>query len=374
MIIGIPSERKVGEQRVALTPSGAAALTGHGHTVLVERSAGAGSGFQDAAYEAAGAAVIDDAAELWGSAELVVKVKEPIEAEWPHLRHGLLLFCYLHLAADLPLTRRLVETGVTAVAYETVEDGDGHLPLLIPMSEVAGRLAPQAAARCLERSREGNGVLLGGVPGVAPARVVILGAGTVGVNAGRVALGMGADITIVDKDVAKLRAVEQAFPAIRSLAATNADEVADAVRGADVVIGAALLPGAQAPRLVSERQVEDMRDGAVLLDVAIDQGGCFATSRPTSFDDPTYVIHGVTHYCVTNMPACVARTSTLALTNVTQPYVVRLARHGLAAMAADDRGFAGGINVTSGQVTCSPVAEAAALEFTPPGELLVGPA
>ena len=358
MIIGVPREIKNGECRVALTPAGTSELVAHGHTVILERGAGEGSGFADSAYTAIGAKVIDSAAEVFGAADVVAKVKEPIPAEFPLLQPGKVLFTYLHLAADEALTRALVERKVTAVAYETVQLSDGSLPLLVPMSEVAGRMATQIAAHCLEQANGGSGKLLGGVPGVPPSRVVVIGGGVVGTNAAQIALGMGAQVTIIDKNLARLRYLDEILHGRLTTLAGNPTHIADATAGADAVIGAVLVPGARAPRLVTRTMIANMPRGSVVVDVAIDQGGCIETSRPTTHSAPTYEVDGVVHYCVTNIPGSVAHTSTLALTNSTLPYLIALADHGFRGAIAADPALAKGVNAHAGAITYQSVAEA----------------
>jgi alanine dehydrogenase len=360
MIVGVPKEIKVGESRVALVPAGAQALADAGHRVLVETGAGAASAIPDDAYRAVGAEVVADAAAAWSGADLVLKVKEPVAAEFAFLRPGLALFTYLHLAAAPELTRALLERGVTAVAYETVEAPDGSLPLLAPMSEVAGRLATQVGATLLQKDRGGPGILLGGVPGVRHGRVTVLGGGAVGVNAARVALGMGAEVSLVDIDLKRLAAIDEHFRGAIATLMSNRLNVEEAVVASDLLVGAVLVAGARAPVLVSEETVRRMRPGAVIVDVAVDQGGCVATIRPTTHADPVYVLHGVTHYGVTNMPALVPRTSTFALTNATLPYALRLAGGVEAALAADP-GLAKGLNTAAGEIRHPGVAAAARL-------------
>ncbi|TML66198.1 MAG: alanine dehydrogenase [Actinobacteria bacterium] len=369
MRIGVAKEIKADEYRVALTPAGARELVQHGHEVLIERDAGVGSAFPDNAYEAAGAR-IGDVGEVWGEAELLLKVKEPIEAEYERLREGLVLFTYLHIAADEPLTRALVESGITAVAYETVETDGGALPLLAPMSEIAGRLAAQAGAYFLEKPLGGRGLLLGGVPGVAPGRVLIIGGGIVGYNAAVIALGLGASVTILDRSIDRMRHLEEVFSGRLSLVMSSSLQIEESVQEADVVIGAVLIPGARAPKLVTREMVKAMKDGSVLADVAIDQGGCTETSRPTTHSDPVYTVDGVTHYCVANMPGAVPITSTNALTNATLPYVEAIADNGLREAVARDRALARGVNVLDGRVTYEAVAEAHNLDYSPLDDVL----
>ncbi len=369
MRIGVAKEIKQREYRVALTPAGALELVRRGHDVLVETGAGVGSGFADEAYAAVGAtpAPVD---EVWESAELLLKVKEPIVDEYPRLRAGLTLFTYLHIAADAPLTRALIDSGVTAVAYETVETADHKLPLLAPMSEVAGRLAPQMGAWSLEKAHGGRGILLGGVPGVPPAKVVVLGGGVVGLNAAIIALGMQADVWVLDKSVDRMRELEIALDGRVTLAMSNRLQIEEVLADADMIIGAVLVPGALAPKLVSREMLGLMKPGAVLVDVAIDQGGCFETSHPTTHDDPIFEVDGIVHYCVANMPGAVPITSTKALTNVTLPYVEAIADRGVAAAIAADPALARGVNVIGGAVTYQAVAEAHGLAYTPLADAL----
>jgi alanine dehydrogenase len=369
MRIGVAKEIKPDEYRVALTPAGALELVHRGHEVLVEDGAGEGSAFGNDAYRAAGARIVS-VDDVWAQAELVLKVKEPIAAEYPRLRPDLVLFTYLHLAADEPLTRALVESGVAAVAYETVELDNGRLPLLAPMSEVAGRLATQMGAWTLEKSQGGRGILLGGVPGVPPAKVVVLGGGIVGYNAALVAVGMKADVWVLDKSVERMRELETMLGGRITLAMSTKLELEQALPVADLVVGAVLIPGARAPKLVTREMLGLMKPGSVIVDVAIDQGGCTETSHPTTHSDPTYVVDGVVHYCVANMPGAVPITSTKALTNVTLPYVEAIADHGLGGAIARDRALGLGVNVLDGRVTYEAVAEAHGLDYRPLGELL----
>ncbi len=367
----VAKEIKPDEYRVALTPAGAYELVRRGHEVLVEAGAGLGSAFADEAYERVGAAIVPTR-EAWGEAELLLKVKEPVASEYPQLRAGLTLFTYLHIAADAPLTRALLDSGVTAVAYETVELADGGLPLLAPMSEVAGRLASQAGAYFLEKPFGGRGLLLGGVPGVAPGRVVIIGGGIVGYNAAIVALGLGAQVTILERSIDRMRHLEEILSGRVTLLMSSSLQIADSVAGSDLVIGAVLIPGALAPKLVTREMIREMNDGSVVVDVAIDQGGCFETSRPTTHTDPVFVVDGVIHYCVANMPGGVPITSTMALTNATLPYVEAIAGQGLAAAAHADPSLARGVNVVAGAVTYEAVAEAHGLPYTPASDALAG--
>jgi alanine dehydrogenase len=367
--IGVPKEIKTDEYRVALTPAGARELIQRGHEVLVETAAGDGSAFADAEYERAGArlVLVDDA---WGQADLVLKVKEPIEPEYSRLRDGLVLFTYLHIAADEPLTRALVDSGVTAVAYETVETDDHRLPLLAPMSEIAGRLAPQAAAHFLEKPLGGRGVLLAGTPGVQPGHVVILGGGIVGYNSAIIALGLGARVTVLERSIDRMRHLDEILSGRVSLLMSSSLEIEQTITQADVVIGAVLIPGARAPRLISREMLSEMQPGAVIVDVAIDQGGCFETSRPTTHSDPIYEVDRIVHYCVANMPGGVPVTSTKSLTNATLPYVEAIADHGLAEAVTLDPSLAHGVNVLDGKVTHEAVAEAHGLDYTPLADVL----
>jgi alanine dehydrogenase len=368
MLVGVPKEIKPSEYRVSLTPGGVRELVEHGHQVLVETGAGAGIGADDDAYRAAGAEIAAAAADVFEAAGMVVKVKEPQPQECAMLRRGQILFTYLHLAPDPGLTRRLLGAGVTGVAYETVTDAHGGLPLLAPMSEVAGRLSIQAAARFLEQPAGGQGLLLGGVPGVAPARVVVIGGGVVGTQAARMALGLGARVTVLDRSVPRLRQLDDLFGGrIDTLHATR-DEVERAVASADAVIGAVLVPGASAPKLVTRAMLGSMKRGSVLVDVAIDQGGCFETSRPTTHEDPVYVVDGVVHYCVANMPGAVPRTSSHALVNATLPYAIAIAGGGLEAILADPH-LRDGLNVHDGQVTHPAVATSLGIAWVDPAGL-----
>jgi alanine dehydrogenase len=362
--IGVAREIKPDEYRVALTPAGALELARSGHAVLVESGAGDGSALPDAAYERVGARIVSTD-EVWQESDLLLKVKEPIAAEYARLRRGLILFTYLHIAADGPLTRALVESGASAVAYETVETPGGGLPLLAPMSEIAGRLAAQAGAYFLEKPFGGRGLLLGGVPGVAPGRVVVIGGGIVGYNAAVIALGLGAQVTILERSLDRMRHLTEILSGRVSLLMSSRLQIAEAVEDADLVIGAVLIPGALAPKLVTREMIAGMEDGAVVVDVAIDQGGCFETSRPTTHSDPVYVVDGVIHYCVANMPGGVPITATKALTNATLPYVEAIAALGLRDAVAAYPDLARGVNVHAGQVTHTAVADAHALDFTP---------
>jgi alanine dehydrogenase len=368
MRVGVPREIKDHEDRVGLVPSSVAELAHHGHEVLIERGAGLGAGLDDEQYVAAGARIVGTAAEVFSSAELIVKVKEPLAPERRMLRKGQVLFTYLHLAPDPEQTRELMASDVTAIAYETVTSPSGGLPLLTPMSEIAGRLAPQVGARYLERTSGGRGVLLGGVPGVPPAEVVVLGGGVSGTHAAIIALGMGATVTVVDRSAEALRRISAQLPGARTIFSTR-DALGQILRRADLLVGAVLVPGAAAPKLVSRAMVAAMKQASVIVDIAIDQGGCCETSRPTSHSQPVYVEEGVTHYCVTNMPGAVARTSTFALNNATLPFVLALADKGWRKAIADDPHLKNGLNVHAGHIVCRPVAEALGLPFTPPESL-----
>jgi len=357
MIIGVPKEIKDNEARVGVTPAGVKALTEAGHKVLVETQAGALSGFPDDEYQNAGGEMVGEAGYVWGKAEMVVKVKEPVESEYVFFREGLVLFTYLHLAPLPALTNKLLEAKVIGIAYETVRDRRGTLPLLMPMSEVAGRMSVQVGASYLEKERGGRGILLGGVPGVPPAHVTILGGGIVGTNAARIALGFGAKTTLIDMNLTRLRELEDIFGGRLYTLASNSYNIAQATREADLVIGGVLIPGATAPKLVTRAMVSQMKPGAVIVDVAIDQGGCVETARPTSHSNPSYTVDGVVHYCVTNMPGAVPHTSTLALTNSTFPYVLRLANLGARDAIQQDAGLAEGLNTWMGSLTHRGVAE-----------------
>jgi alanine dehydrogenase len=364
MRIGVAKEIKSQEYRVALTPAGARELLQRGHHVVVETGAGVGSAFPDDAYERAGA-MIGSVDDVWEKSDLLLKVKEPIAAEYPRLHEGLTLFTYLHIAADEPLTRALVDSGITAIAYETVETDRGALPLLAPMSEIAGRLAPQAGAHYLEKPKGGRGILLGGVAGVAPGKVVVIGGGIVGYNAAVIAIGMGAQVTILERSVDRMRYLEQILSGRVTLLMSSSLQVEESLKDADLVIGAVLIPGALAPKLVTREMLGAMKEASVLVDVAIDQGGCAETSRPTTHDDPVYTVDGVVHYCVANMPGAVPITSTRALTNVTLPYVEEIADHGVLDAIRRDPELARGVDVVGGRITYEAVAEAHGLEYTP---------
>ncbi len=368
MRVGVPREIKDHEDRVGLVPSSVAELAHHGHDVLVERDAGLGAGLGDDQYVAAGARIVDSAEGVFADSEMIVKVKEPLAVERKRLRRGQVLFTYLHLAPDRAQTEDLLKSGVTAIAYETVTSPTGTLPLLTPMSEIAGRLAPQVGAHYLERTAGGRGVLLGGVPGVPPAEVVVLGGGVSGTHAATIALGMGATVFVVDRSAEVLRRLAAQFPGLRTIFSTR-DALSAILRRADLLVGAVLVPGAAAPKLVTREMVATMKPNSVIVDIAIDQGGCCETSRPTSHSDPTYVEEGVIHYCVTNMPGAVARTSTFALNNATLPFALALADKGWRKAIADDAHLRNGLNVHEGKVTCRPVAEALGLPFTSPEAL-----
>ena len=362
MLVGVPKEVKDHEYRVAMTPAGVQQLIENGHEVLVQQDAGQGSRFTDGQYEAVGAQIVPTAEDAW-SAEMVVKVKEPVASEYDFLRSDLLLFTYLHLAAEEALTRRMVESGVTGIAYETVEAPDGSLPLLTPMSEVAGRMAIQVGAHFLERPHFGRGMLLGGVAGVPGANVVIIGGGVVGTNAAHIALGMDANVIILDTNLDRLRFLEHVLHGRLTTVASNSYHIAEAVSNADLVVGGVLIPGALAPRLVTAEMVSGMRDGSVIVDVAVDQGGCVETIKATTHSNPTYIVDGVVHYGVANMPGAVPRTSTLALSNATLPYVIRLANYGAEAALAASPGLAKGLNTYAGKVTYAAVADAFGMEY-----------
>lgn len=365
MLVGVPKEVKIHEYRVGLVPGSVRELTAHGHGVLVQSGAGAAIGFPDDAYRAVSATVVDSAEEVFARAEMIVKVKEPQPDERKRLREGQVLFTYLHLAPDPEQAKGLMASGATAIAYETVTDAQGGLPLLAPMSEVAGRMAVQVGARCLEKEAGGAGILLSGVPGVPGARVAVIGGGVVGGNAARIAAGMRARVTVLDKSARVMNALDQEFNGgVDTLFATY-DSIEEAVLEADLVIGAVLIPGAAAPKLVSRETIARMRPGSVVVDVAIDQGGCFETSRPTTHAEPTYVVDGVVHYCVTNMPGAVARTSAVALNNATLPFTLQLAGKGWRRACAENPHLARGVNVHAGRVTYPAVAEALGLEALP---------
>ncbi|MFJ6677225.1 alanine dehydrogenase [Actinosynnema sp. NPDC091369] len=369
MLVGVPREVKNHEHRVAITPAGVVELTRRGHRVLVEAGAGGGSSIPDAEFVAAGAVIAPNADDVWADAELVLKVKEPVAEEFHRMRSGQTLFTYLHLAANAACTRAIVTSGIDAIAYETVQLDDGSLPLLAPMSEVAGRMAAQVGAHCLERNQGGRGVLLGGVPGVPAGKVAVLGAGVAGMNAAAVALGMQAEVVVLDTNVNRLRQIDFAYRGHLQTVASNSYEVEKVCRWADLVIGAVLVPGAKAPTLVGNDLVSTMRSGSVLVDIAIDQGGCFADSRPTTHAEPTYRVHDSVFYCVANMPGAVPHTSTWALTNVTLPYVVALADRGFRGAVGADAALAKGVNVVGGVVVQAGVAEAHGMPYVPLGQV-----
>jgi alanine dehydrogenase len=364
MQIGVAREIKQDEYRVALTPAGARELVQKGHEVLVEAGAGGGSQFEDEQYAAVGARLLP-ADEVWAGADLLLKVKEPVASEYGHLREGQIIFTYLHIAADEPLTRALLASGTTAIAYETVETDRRTLPLLAPMSEVAGRLAPQAGAAYLERPYGGRGLLLGGVAGVAPGTVVVIGGGIVGYNAAVIALGLGAHVTILERSVDRMRHLEEVLSGRVTLLYSSSLQIEESVAQADLVVGSVLIPGARAPKLVTREMIGTMKPGSVVVDVAIDQGGCFATSHATTHTDPVYTVDDVIHYCVANMPGAVPITSTMALTNVTLPYIEAIADHGLDGAVDRDPALALGVNVVGGKLTYAAVAEAHGLDYTP---------
>ena len=370
MIIGVPKEVKDHESRVGITPAGVKSLAEAGHKVLVETHAGELSAFPDDEYQSAGAEIVGSAHNVWGNADMVVKVKEPVEKEYGFFREGLVLFTYLHLAPIPDLTEKLLTKKVIGIAYETIRDRAGTLPLLTPMSEVAGRMSVQVGAAYLEKERGGRGLLLGGVPGVPPANVCIIGGGIVGTNAAKIAVGMGAKVTIVDLSLNRLRELDDIFNGKLFTLASNSYNVSRATQEADLVIGGVLIPGAAAPKIVTKEMVAKMKKGAVIVDVAIDQGGCIETARPTTHSNPAYTVDGVVHYCVTNMPAAVPNTSTLALTNATFPYVLKLAQQGTKAAILGDDGIRDGVNTYNGTLTCEPVATSQKKPWTPVRELL----
>ena len=370
MLVGVPKEIKTQEYRVGLVPSSVRELAHHGHQVIMEDNAGAGVGFFNEDYERAGATIAADAAEVFAKADMVVKVKEPQPNECAMLREGQVLFTYLHLAPDLKQTKGLVDSGAIAIAYETVTDRHGRLPLLAPMSEVAGRMSIQVGAHCLEKEQGGAGMLLGGVPGVAAGRVVVIGGGVAGTNAARMAMGLEAHVTVIDRNLDRLYELDLQFGPMLNTIYSTVDAIEQHVLGADLVVGAVLVPGAAAPRLVTEHMVREMKPGAVLVDIAIDQGGCFETSRATTHDDPTYVVDDVVHYCVANMPGAVARTSTNALNNATLPFVLDLANKGARLALAENAHLMAGLNVAEGKVTYRAVAQAHDMSYTPPQEAL----
>lgn len=357
VVVGVPSEIKTHESRVGMIPVGVEELTRRGHKVLIQTGAGQGSGISDEDYTRHGARIVPDSETIWGQADLVVKVKEPLEREWSLMRQGQVIFTYFHFAASETLTRAVLASGATAIAYETIHDSKGTLPLLTPMSEVAGRMSVQEGAKYLERPFEGRGILLGGVPGVAPAHVVVLGGGVVGSNAAKVAAGLGARVTLLDINLDRLRYLDDVMPRNVATVFSDRHSILESVRTADLVIGAVLIPGARAPRLLRREDLKLMQPRSVIIDVAIDQGGCVETSRPTTHDHPTYLVDDVLHYCVTNMPGAVGRTSTYALTNTTLPYVLQLAGRSLDEALARNAGLAAGVNIRAGKVTNAAVAE-----------------
>lgn len=363
MIIGVPKEIKNNENRVALTPAGTQELVKRGHTVYIQKTAGVGSGFSDDEYAGAGATLIQDAAEVYQKAEMIIKVKEPIEGEYSLIKAGQLVFTYFHFASHEPLAKAMIKSGAICLAYETVERADGSLPLLIPMSEVAGRMAIQEGAKYLEKPLRGRGILLGGVPGVKPAKVLILGAGIVGANAAKIAAGMGADVTIVDINLQRLRYLDDVMPKNVHTMVSNEYSIREMIRDHDLIVGAVLIPGAKAPRLITRDMLKLMRPGTVLVDVAVDQGGCIETCTPTTHENPTFIIDDVVHYCVANMPGAVPYTSTLALTNATLPYAVRLANYGWKKACLDNPDLKLGLNIIQGKVVYKAVADAFNLPF-----------
>ncbi|HKG45639.1 MAG TPA: alanine dehydrogenase [Pyrinomonadaceae bacterium] len=370
MIVGLPKEIKDNEYRVGLTPAGVRALKDAGHDIRVEVNAGEGSGFDDTLYERAGATMVSSADEVWATAEMIVKVKEPIAPEYPRMREGQLLFTYLHLAPDHELTQELLKRKVTGIAYETITDRRGTLPLLTPMSEVAGRMAIQVGAHYLEKMSGGRGILLGGVPGVPAARVVIIGGGVVGTNAAKIAVGMGAHVTIIDNNLDRLRELDDIFLSKISTLASSAYMIHDAITQADLIVGAVLVPGAAAPKLITRGMLKDVPNGAVIVDVAVDQGGCIETTHPTTHSNPTFYVEGVLHYCVANMPGAVPRTSTFALTNATLPYALKLANKGFFQAIAGDPGLKAGVNTYAGHCTYEAVASAQGISYSPVENLI----
>lgn len=372
MKIGLPKEIKDNEYRVGLTPAGVQALTDAGHTLFVEKAAGEGSGFEDSAYVDAGAKILETADDVWGEGDMIVKVKEPIAPEYPRMRADQLLFTYLHLAPEFELTKQMMERKVTGVAYETITDKRGRLPLLTPMSEVAGRMSVQVGATYLEKMNGGRGILLGGVPGVPAANVVIIGGGVVGTEAAKMAIGLGAHVTIIDRDLDRLRQLDDIFLSKIQTLASSRYQIEEAISHADLVIGAVLVVGAAAPKLVTRDMLKVIPNGAVLVDVAVDQGGCFETTRATTHSNPTYYEEGVLHYCVANMPGAVPRTSTFALTNATLPYALALANKGFEKSIQDDKGLAEGVNTYAGKLTYEAVATSQDLEYTSLDSLVDG--
>jgi len=370
MIVGVPKEIKDNEFRVGMVPAGVKVLTDAGHLVYIQDGAGEGSGIRNEEYVQAGGKIVSGSDEVWSIAEMIVKVKEPVNEEYPKLRKHQILFTYLHLAPLPELTRVLLEKKVTGIAYETIREEDGSLPLLTPMSEVAGRMAIQIGAQYLERNQGGRGILLSGVPGVPPAQVVVIGGGVVGVNAAKIALGMGAQVTILDNHLPRLRYLDDVFLGRVATLASNSITIAQSVRKADLLIGAVLIPGAAAPKLVTRQMISTMKKGAVIVDVAVDQGGCIETTHPTTHSAPTFVVDGVVHYCVANMPGAVPRTSTFALTNATLPYAAKLAGMGFKQAIQSDSALGQGVNVFEGHVTYRAVADSLRMAYTPIGELV----
>jgi len=370
MIIGVPKEIKTHENRVSLQPGGVLQLIRNGHEVHIQKGAGLGSGFTDDMYESNGAVIVDDVEEVWTNAEMIMKVKEPISEEYPRMREGQIIFTYFHFAASRELTEAVIKAKCIAIAYETVEKKDHSLPLLTPMSEVAGRMAAQEGAKYLEKATGGRGVLMGGIPGVPPANVIVLGGGVVGVNAAKIAAGMGANTTILDLSLPRLRHLDDVMPKNVTTLFSNEDAIRNLLPTTDLVIGAVLIPGAKAPKLIRKEMLSLMRPGAVLVDVAIDQGGCFETSKATTHADPIYVIDDIVHYCVANMPGAVPYTSTLGLTNVTTPYAVDIANKGWKQALKEDEELQKGLNIIDGKVIYKDVASAFDLDFTPVGEVL----
>ncbi|WP_438466563.1 alanine dehydrogenase [Marinomonas sp. PE14-40] len=370
MLIGVPKEIKNHEYRVGMVPASARELISHGHQVMIETNAGSGIGFSDEDYRAVGATIKTTAEEIFAEADMIVKVKEPLAEERARLRPDQILFTYLHLAPDLPQTKDLIASKAVCIAYETVTSDNGSLPLLAPMSEVAGRMSIQAGAQCLEKSNRGRGMLLGGVPGVSPAKVVIIGGGVVGSNAAQMAIGMGANVVILDRSIDVLRRLDAQFGARLETVYSSKDALEEHVLSADLVIGGVLIPGAAAPKLVTEDMIKRMKPGSAVVDVAIDQGGCFATSHATTHAEPTYIVDDVVHYCVANMPGAVPRTSTFALNNATLPYIIALANKGYKAALADDAHLLNGLNVHKGLVTCRSVADNLGFEYVDPEEAL----
>jgi alanine dehydrogenase len=370
MIIGVPKEIKNNENRVGLTPAGVSAFVRNGHKVFVQATAGNGSGFSDTEYKKAGASILQTIAEVYKKAEMIIKVKEPIKQEYALIKEGQLLFTYFHFASYEPLTKAMIKSKAVCLAYETVEKKDRSLPLLVPMSEVAGRMSIQEGAKFLEKPMGGRGILLGGVPGVKPAEVLILGGGIVGTQAAKMAAGMGADVTIMDISIPRLRELDDILPKNVKTVFSNEYNIREAIRTADLIVGAVLIPGAKAPHLITRDMLKDMRKGTVLVDVAVDQGGCIETCKPTTHEDPTYEIDGIIHYCVANMPGAVPYTSTLALTNATLPYALQLANKGWKKACADNEELRLGLNVVDGKVVYKGVAEAFKLKYSPVEEIL----